>query len=74
MHNIAMEKIALTGGKIFTADDVLEKKALLVDQGIIVGIVAENDLPEGYQAIMETVWTCILRNLVWPRYSVLPMD
>ncbi|MEZ0452273.1 N-acetylglucosamine-6-phosphate deacetylase [Sphingobacterium thalpophilum] len=44
-----MNKIALTGGKIYTADAVLEKRALLLQEGRVVGIVADNDVPAGYQ-------------------------
>lgn len=43
-----MGKTALIGGTIYTSDDVLERKALLLEQDKIAGIVDEADIPEGY--------------------------
>lgn len=46
-----MKKTALIGGKIYTGTEVLEKKALLLDEAKIVGIADDKDLPEGYELL-----------------------
>lgn len=46
-----MKKTALIGGRIYTGTEIIGHKALLLDEGKIVGIVDEQDLPEGYQLL-----------------------
>ena len=43
-----MKKIALTGGKIYTGTEVLEKKTLLLEGAKIVGTVNDKDIPADY--------------------------
>jgi len=46
-----MKKTALVGGRIYTGNEILEKKALLLGGGVIVGTVDDKDIPAGYQSL-----------------------
>src|SRR5690606_13183523 len=58
-----MKKTALIGGKIYTGSEIMEQRALLLAEGKIVGIVDEQDLPEGYQ-LLDVKGTNICAGLV----------
>ncbi|MDM1293792.1 N-acetylglucosamine-6-phosphate deacetylase [Sphingobacterium sp. N143] len=44
-----MKKIAITGGKIYTGEEVAEKKALLLEGERIAGLVDAAHVPPGYE-------------------------
>jgi len=46
-----MKKTALIGGRIYTGNEIITHKALLLDGGVIVGMVDDRDIPAGYQSL-----------------------
>jgi len=58
-----MKKTALIGGRIYTDSEIIEQRVLLLNEGKIVGIVDEQDLPEGYQ-LLDVKGTNICAGLI----------